>query len=132
MKNAIVLIGLIAGVSNCYYTPSTYAQVSSDNAYVTDLNLALRLSKETKQQVVVIFSASWCNFCNLLKRDLPNLSGFDNKIICILDTDVEKKLARKFKVKTWPTSVILNHNGEEISRITGYNKVQYSEWLETK
>jgi thioredoxin-like negative regulator of GroEL len=132
MKNWVFCIGLFMVLGGPCFMPATYSQTSSDHAYVTDLDLALRLSKDTKQEVVVIFSASWCNFCNLLKKDLPNLSGFDNKIICILDTDEEKRLARQFKVKTLPTSVRLNSNGVEISRITGYNKTQYSEWLETK
>lgn len=134
MKNTILIILLFSFVysPNYFYTTNTYAQESSDHAYVTDLSLALRLSKDTKQEIVVIFSASWCSYCQLLKHDIPNLSGFDNKIICILDSDMEKKLARQFKVKTLPTSVRLNSDGEEMDRIIGYNKTQYSEWLETK
>lgn len=108
-----------------------YSQ-TANNAYVTDLNVALRLSKETKQNIVLIFSADWCGHCKNLKNDLPTIKEFDDKIICILDSDKEKQLAREFKAKSLPTSIMLNFNGEEISRISGYNKASYSKWLKEK
>lgn len=113
-------------------TTKSIAQTQSENFYVTDLDVALKLSKDTSQNLVVIFSASWCGFCKNLKNDLPDLNGLDNKIVCVLDTDTEKRLSRQFKVKSLPTSVILNSNGEEISRISGYNKETYSKWLGSK
>lgn len=100
-----------------------------DNSYVTDLNVALKLSRETQQKIVLIFSADWCGHCRDLKRDFSSIKEFDNKIVCILDSDVEKKLSRQFKAKSLPTSIMLNTNGEEIARITGYDKASYSKWL---
>lgn len=108
------------------YSP-IYTQQSV--GYVTDLNLALNLSKETKQEVLLIFSASWCQYCQNLKNDLSELNNLDNKIICIVDTDDEKKLSKKFKVKTLPSSFILNNNGETISYRIGYDFNSYNEWL---
>lgn len=129
MKKILALLILLAPVS----IQTAYAQdtiVSSSNiSYVTDLDLALSLSKETKQNVVLIFSASWCVHCNNLKNDLANIEGFDNKIICILDSDKEKQLSRQFKVKSLPTSILLNSNGQEVSRLSGYNKTSYQKWL---
>lgn len=114
---------------------SSYAQTPVpeqviDNAYVTDLDLALKLSKETKQNVVLICSATWCGHCKNLKNDLPTIEGFDNKIISILDSDKNKRLARQFNAKSLPTSIILNTDGKEISRIVGYEKNSYSKWLQ--
>ena len=120
------------------FTPKAYSQTAAkssqtlNNAYVTDLDLALRLSKDTKQNVILIFSASWCSYCKVLKQDLPSIKEFDDKIICILDSDAEKKLARKFKAKSLPTSIMLNSDGEELSRISGYDKTSYSKWLGSK
>lgn len=132
MKYLMICIGFLITFVNPIITTTTYSQTSSDHAYVTDLELALKLSKQTKQKVVVIFSASWCSFCKILKNDMPYLSGFDNKIICILDVDQEKKLAKKFKTKSLPTSIKLNEDGEELDRIIGYEKIPYSKWLELK
>lgn len=129
MKKIVAILMLLAPIS----TQGIYAQdvtvSSSSISYVTDLDLALSLSKETKQNVVLIFSASWCVHCNNLKNDLNNIDGFDNKIICILDSDKEKKLSRQFKVKSLPTSILLNSNGQEVSRLSGYNKTSYQKWL---
>ena len=111
----------------CKDTPKVIRNFT--NAYVTDLNVALRLSKETKQKVVVVFSADWCGYCNSLKKDLINLKGFENKILCIIDVDDAKKLARQYKAKTLPTSVILDENGNETDRISGYEKSSYQKWL---
>lgn len=133
MKNIIIALILSVGTINfIHYVNIVYAQTESNHAYVTDLDLALRLSKDTKQNVVLIFSASWCGFCKTLKKDLPTIKEFDNKIICILDTDEEPKLAKKFKIKSLPTSIILNSDGEELTRMMGYEKVPYSNWLKTK
>lgn len=135
MKKIILCLMLfsLCGFNNSIYcqNPATETK-SQDNAYVTDLDLALRLSKDTKQNVVLIFSADWCGFCKVLKGDLPTIDGFDDKIICILDSHKEKKLTRQFKAKSLPTSIMLNPNGQEVSRISGYNKVSYEKWLKSK
>lgn len=120
---------------NVYFTKLADAQDSTkqhqliNNAYITDLDLALKLSKETKQNVVIIFSADWCGYCKNLKQDLPTIEGFDNTIICIIDSDKDKKNTRQFKVKSLPTSVILNSDKQEVARTTGYDKKSYIEWL---
>lgn len=100
------------------------------NTYMTNLDIALELAKDKQQNVVLVCSASWCKFCNNLKEDLPTISGFDNKIICIIDIDEYKKISKKYRIKSLPTSIILKHNGQEISRITGYDKKKYEKWLE--
>lgn len=107
----------------------SYCQISSNNAYVTDLDLALQLSKDTDQKVLLIFSASWCAFCQQLKTDLPTFNNLEDKIICILDTDSNKKLSKKFKVKTLPSSFLLNKNGETIGSHSGYDFNSYNKWL---
>lgn len=133
MKKAFLyfLLLSIGGFNPMYANPPKINQ-TLDNAYVTDLDLALRLSKETKQNVVLIFSATWCPHCVKLKNDIYDIKEFDNKIICVLDSDIEKKTVSKFKAKSLPTSIMLNTNGEEISRIVGYDKKSYSKWLDGK
>lgn len=126
-------LSLLNGFSSYVYSQQTeLTQNSTDNGYVTDLNLALRLSKETKQNTVLIFSANWCGHCKNLKQDLHSIKEFDNKLICILDSDKEKRLSRQFKARSLPTSIMLNSNGEEISRMTGYEKESYIKWLNNR
>jgi thioredoxin-related protein len=100
-----------------------------NNAFVTDFDLATQLSKETGLKIVVVFSAEWCEYCQKFKNDLPEIKNFDNKIICIVETENNQKLVRKFKIKNLPTSLILNTESVEIDRIVGYNKSSYENWL---
>lgn len=131
MKKILIILGIML----TYIMPNGYAQdtkvVKSNNAYVTDYNIALQISKETKQNVVLVFSASWCGFCKTLKKDLPDIKGFDNKIICIVDSDVEKKLTRTFKIRSLPTSILVSPSGDELDRISGYDKSSYEGWLKS-
>lgn len=112
----------------CYTSDSIVNK--SQNTYVTDLDIAFELAEEEDKKIIVIFSASWCGFCDNLKKDLPDLSGFDNTIICILDIDEYKRTSRKYKIRSLPTSIVLKSKGEEISRIVGYDKKTYEKWLE--
>lgn len=131
MNKVLFILLLFCFVSyqhdKAYCYQSKYVQDSI--GYVTDFNLALNLSKETGQDVLLIFSASWCQFCQNLKNDLSILNHLENKIICVVDADEEKKLSKKFKIKTLPSSFILNKNGETISSHTGYKFDSYNDWL---
>lgn len=51
-----------------------------------------------------------------------NVINFLSKhFICInINIDKQPKLARKFDIKFVPTTIILNYEGEELSRILGY------------
>lgn len=113
----------------CKDTPKVIRNFT--NAYVTDLNVALSLSKETKQNVLVVFSAEWCGYCSSLKKDLIDLKGLENKILCIIDIENNKKLAREYKAKTLPTSVLINSDEQELSRLSGYDKISYQKWLQS-
>lgn len=115
--------------NNKAYCNDQSPHIQQNIGYVKDLNLALKLSKETNQKILLIFSASWCAACENLKYNLHKLNNLDNKIICILDTEEEKKLTKKFKVKTLPYSLIININGDIVSSHVGYVFSSYNEWL---
>jgi thioredoxin-like negative regulator of GroEL len=122
---------LIISIFSIIFGINTINAEQSNNAYVTDYNIALMLSKDTKQNIIVIFSASWCEACKILKNDLPSIEGFDNKIICILDIDDNKHLSKQFKIKSLPTSILVDSSSIEKSRLIGYKKDKYEEWLKS-
>lgn len=126
---------MILFVSMSMAIDKSFAQSSDNilnsNGYVTDLDTAMSLSKDTKQNILLIFGAEWCGHCRSLKKDLPYLDHLDNKIICVINTDDNKKLARKFGVKSLPTSILLDNEFVERNKMTGYDKNSYSKWLES-
>lgn len=126
----IICLNLFACNYNVYSSEPPLLTVQQ--TYVTDLDVALTLSKDTGQKIVLIFSADWCGHCQNLKRDFPQIKEFDDKIVCILDSDKNKKMTRQFKAKSLPTSVILSKDGQELSRIVGYKKDTYQKWLQSK
>jgi len=80
---------------------------------------------------LIIFSAEWCKYCQYLKKDLPSfdLSKYE---VDIVDVDKEDKLSKKYKIKSLPTSIIIDHNNLEKSRIKGYEKNKYLNWLKNQ
>ena len=65
---------------------------------------------------VLEFGAPWCSHCQkaaqvtqdvLAERALPHIRVFDGK---------GKPLGRSFKIKLWPTLILL-HSGQEVARV---------------
>jgi len=82
-------------------------------------------AKIEKKPIIVDFYADWCRPCKQMDReslaneDVANYIK-DNYIAYKVDTEKEKEIAERFKVDNLPTFVFLDHNGQEIGRITSY------------
>lgn len=127
MKN--LLFGMIIGlVTSCALSMDCLAKEP-----VKDYDVAIQSAREEQKNVLIIFSLDNCHYCDVLKKDLFNLKGVDNYIICVLDSRVNKRLTGKMNIKKWPTSVIMTVGKEvqgEVSRFVGYgNKTDYTKWL---
>lgn len=135
MKNIlfylIVLLCMFWWTDNQIYANDQNQQNSSSIGYLTDIDTAMTLARETKQDLIIIFSASWCGHCAKLKNDLPNILELDNKIICVLDNSDHKKFFRQMRIKSLPTSILIDTDGKEISRIEGYEKLKYIQWIKS-
>jgi thiol-disulfide isomerase/thioredoxin len=98
---------------------------------------SLELGKYFKKKTIIIFSADWCGYCKKLKENIEQLDQPNDYVICILNVDLQdnKYLLEKYKIKSLPTSIILDTTlGEpsEISRKTGFNKSDYIQWVKQK
>ena len=72
--------------------------------------------KETSTGLKLIeFFADWCGFCT---RQEPILEELDKVWIGRVNTDENKEIARKYKINSLPSFVLLK-NGEEVDRFTG-------------
>jgi len=126
MTKNILIILLIMFSLGTIGVPSIRGSENHPAIVVSSVEDAERLKEQLGIDAVIIFVADWCGFCKVLKSDLytdPSITN--NKIICYIDYDTNKKLAEKMKVKTIPHSIILGQSKTFI----GYQKEKYKKWI---
>lgn len=99
-----------------------------------DYGKALEASKTENKLLLVILKTSWCKYCGVLEDDIEKLKIREKFIVCLLDADENKKLAKAFKYKVVPTSVVIDCSGNrniETSRKEGYIYDDYVDWLQS-
>ena len=73
---------------------------------------------------VIVFSATWCTNCNAQKQKLTQ-AGIEYEVV---DVDKEMQKAREFKVRSLPTTVIVE--GDTIvKQLTGITNTEEVEKL---
>jgi len=107
----------------CLFGSIVYA---NEPIHSNNYNDAILLSKTIEHKVLLIFSADWCVNCQVLKNDLIKHNDLHDIIICTVDIDHSPDIARSFKIRKIPVSIILDNNQEK-SRYIGYK--QYTEYL---
>lgn len=110
------------------YTASVFAAgptkvIEFEDAYVE--------AQQTKQKIIVVFSADWCGACNKLKTDLnDNPSVIDNYIYVEIDIEDRIDLKKEYNVNKIPDIMIL-HKNIELKRRVGYkNLTEFKIWLD--
>jgi thioredoxin-related protein len=105
--------------------------------WLTDLPKALEKAKAEKKLVLMEFTGSdWCPPCKALHKNVMTSPAFEayaatNLVLVELDfphkkeqSDELKKsnaaLAEKYKVEGYPTVIVLDENGKELSKDVGY------------
>jgi thioredoxin-related protein len=98
---------------------------------VYDLPTAEKLAKQYKRNIILIFSADWCDYCKELKKVIDNKSikNLQDYIICLINIEKNQDLVKQYEVKRLPTSILLNDTLKEWSRKVGYQTEEYELWL---
>ena len=99
------------------------------NIFYNEFDKCKNLAFSYNKKLIIIFGADWCPYCKDLKKDVKNIKEFSEYIVCFIDTDKNKDLIKKFRVRGLPTSIIIDSKENELSRKTGYKKPDYEEWL---
>lgn len=90
-----------------------------------DVDAAFALAKASKKPVFLYWGAVWCPPCNQVKAIIFNRQDFIEKsrhfVPVYLDGDTPgaQKLAAQFKVRGYPTMILLKPDGTEITRLPG-------------
>ena len=130
----VILIALI------FITTMATAQMKSSKLnWHTNLEEAQTLSKEQDKPILMYFTGSdWCAPCKMLKKDFFESPEFKIKaedlVLVMIDyprrvellsqeqLDYNKTIIAKYnKQQTFPKIVMLNPEGKEVGRISGYS-----------
>lgn len=104
---------------------------ANETIVIKDLNIAKQEAKENNNKLLLIFGADWCGYCKNLEKDVDkNLEEFmDDYVVCHVDYDSNKELARKYGVRSIPHSVVLNNENVVSTKIGYRNFIDYKVWL---
>jgi len=74
---------------------------------------------DENQRVIIMFSASWCGPCKVLKPKVDKIS-FENSdiVFAYIDLETGEKFSQKMKVQAVPT-VIGFHNSKVVETLIG-------------
>lgn len=117
---AIALLLLFCS-SQAYSKPPAFTDTPED---------AFALSEGIGVDVLLIFTASWCQSCVVMKNDLHNnLDLIEDMIVCYVDHDDRNDMVREYEVRVLPTYFVYR-NKKELKRAAGYKGLsKFKEWL---
>jgi thioredoxin-related protein len=85
----------------------------------------IKLVKSLKKKGFIFFHADWCKYCKQMEKEaLSNAKVIeylnDNFIAITVDTDVEEKIAAKYKAQRLPMLYFLKKDGSVLTYRPGY------------
>lgn len=122
------------------------ATFAADATWLTDLDKAKATAKEEKKLVLMDFTGSdWCPPCKALHSKVLTSKEFtdfakENLVLVEVDFPQRKKLpeaqqkanetlAKQFEIEGFPTIVVLDPNGKQLSKNVGYSGESAKEFV---
>ena len=135
-QRSVLLLSLIALLFSAAAIALEYWPSPNEIEWMT-LDVALERAKETESRVYVDVYADWCVPCRRMDREVFQndtvRSILQESIIPVrvnLDSEMGQRLTREFAIAGVPTSLILNHQGQEAKRrVGGMSARQFLTWL---
>ncbi len=132
MKKILLLILLVSSII-------TNGQGKKEKKlnWVTHFRKAINISKKEKKPLFIFFTGSdWCAPCKKLEKEVletPEFRNYADEMLVIYKADFPKnkkivakenrryndQLKKRFKQKSFPTLVVIDHNGNVLGKIQG-------------
>ena len=78
---------------------------------------------------VIRFTASWCQPCKVLAKNLESVNNAHNIPIEVIDIDVNQELAIEYGIRSVPT-LIMKEENIEVKRFSGVRSLKELEtWI---
>ncbi len=104
-----------------------YPRSENPVAFLNNYKEALARAKKEDKRVVIDFVTTWCGPCHSMDRHVytakPVFEKSSDVIFLKLDGDDERELNKQYNVKGYPTLILLDSDGKEIRRRSGYQGV---------
>jgi thiol-disulfide isomerase/thioredoxin len=90
-----------------------------------EVDAAFARAREAQKPVLLYWGAEWCPPCNQLKATLFNRQDFIERSRAFVPVYIDgdqpgaQKLGARFKVRGYPTLVVLSASGQEMTRLPG-------------
>jgi thioredoxin-related protein len=122
-KHAVCLAILAALVVIGVYPAVAVRSADQINWYAYDDGMAQ--AQQSGKSVVFYFYADWCTYCVRMQKETFShdsvIDFMNNKVIAVkVDVDKDKKIARAFRVRGLPATVMLKRNGDQVGPMPGF------------
>jgi thioredoxin-like negative regulator of GroEL len=92
--------------------------------WLSDYQMGLEDALLTRRPVVLTFYTDWCGWCRKLERTTftdPRFRDLSGSFVPVrVNGDKQRSLTALFRVRGYPTTVVLSRRGKEVGRIVGY------------
>lgn len=80
------------------------------------------------KNIILQAGAKWCNPCQQAKRYIKSIGAEDK--IAYIDVEENEALVGEYKIRNLPTFILLDFDGKEVERFTGFDKAKIDALLE--
>lgn len=127
-ENYPIVEGQIISQHSEYELPGSIVVVETEQvAWVHDYDQARKLAMHESKPLLLFLTADGCHYCEMMRRDVFGdrrvVKGLkDSFVAAKLKIDPQSELAQKLQVTLFPTTVIIDSEGNVMDYARGYRK----------